>query len=259
MAEDLPRSIAAALIPAPVSDRPAFIAFTIVALVAIAIIIARSDAGKPNRPASTWALIGTIAFVGPWIIRVADVADVSGRHWLPVPIAGILAVATSAFNVMPRWLGMGVLGPAVLASAVGLVSFERNLSPTDWRSLAAVVEPRRSTDQPLLFVPSRGALIYSKYQQHAGERHGLPSDIVLNHYPLDPQMIIHDAASLRARLRVLLPATPSSFWLVREEYAPLFGDAFLNEYRDANCTVLAVEEVTGLKAEHLKCSPDGGR
>jgi hypothetical protein len=128
--DNLFRGLAAALVAAPVAERPVFVGFVAVAtgLILGAMLWWRHRPGMDV--ALSWALVAVIAFIGPWVVRVTGVAEVSDRHWGAVPVAAMLAGVLETVAVYAILRCRGIADQAVspeftggLLALFGLISF----------------------------------------------------------------------------------------------------------------------------------------
>jgi hypothetical protein len=245
-------SLASAAFPAPFIERRVVQLAWVVALGGL--LAFRLVRGLPTRAELAFALIAGLAFAGPWLVRILGIAQVNPRHWLAVAPSVALCLASCAAAVPPRGPRAAVMAIALLFTLGGTISFERNLSPTDWRRLSAQVEARREPGEPMLFFPSRGALIYRPYQRLPGARAGMPENVVLDRYPLDSQLVVVTDRDVDLALDRAGVPRERSFWLLVETQSESLGLDVLERYVSARCRQHERAVANGLWAVRLSCS-----
>ena len=241
------------LVSSPISDRLGFDAgwlLLVAAIAAVALFGKRHTLPKGSQ-AVLAAVVVSIAI--PWMLWKTGVAVVYARHWIPVVPGALLALALLLSLITLPSVRIAMTAAVAVAFIAGDVSLYRNLSAVDWKGLAKQVEGKRDPAEPVLFFPSRGALIYSPYRQKPGGTFGLPSNVQLVRYPLDSSMAIRRPADISARL--LEVGNPGgTFWLVVDPGFQGFGDQTLSAFVTERCQVLDSVQASGLGARRLHCS-----
>jgi uncharacterized membrane protein len=240
------------LISSPISDRVVFSVGWVV-LVAGALGLMLYQSRRTRLPPETKAvLVGVaISVVIPWLLWATGITIVYARHWMPVVPGAVLALAVVLTLTTPNRLRCAVTTGVALAFTCGVISLYRNLSAVDWKRLALGVEAQRRADEPVLFFPSRGMLIYRPYGTTTTRTFGLPDDVRLVKYPLDSSMTIRDATDISNRLAEV--TSSGTFWLVVDPGFRGFGDDTLASYVADRCEVLDSVSASGLGARRLRC------